>query len=153
MPRVTGVGYPCLSFLGSFGEKNVEVVGYLSDTLHSTLHTPLYTLNSLCTLHIPHSTLYTPHFTLYTPHSPFHTLHSTLHTSHSTLSTPHSPLHTSHSTLYTPHFALYTQHSTLYTPHSTSTFDSASPYIGVLYVICIRVRWFLLFFTAATAEV
>ena len=25
------VGYPCLIFLGSFGEKNVAVVGYLSD--------------------------------------------------------------------------------------------------------------------------
>ena len=92
------------------------------------LYTPLSTLH--CKL-----TLYTRHCTLYTPHSTLSTLHSTLHSLHSTLHTPHSP----HSTLYTPHF-------TLHTPHSTSTFDSASPYILLLYVICIQVRWFLLFF-------
>ena len=57
--------------------------------------------------------------------------------SHSTLHTLHSTLHTSHSTLSTPHFALHTPHLHLI------MFDSASHYIRFLYVICIRVRWFL----------
>ena len=74
----------------------------------------------------------TPQFTLYTPHS-------TLYTPHFTLHTPHFTLHTLHSTFYTPHF-------TLHTPHSRSTVDFACPYIRLHYVICIRVRWFLLFF-------
>ena len=129
-------------------------------TLHFTLHIPQFTLYTFA-LHIPHSTLHTLrstlptlHSTLYTPHSTLHTPHFTLHTSHSTLHTPHSTLSTLHSTLYTPHSPLqtlhstfHTPHSTLYTPHLTSTFDSASPYIRFLCVICIRVRWFLLFFS------
>ena len=92
---------------------------------------------ALCT---PLSTL---HFklTLYTPHSTL----PTLHTSHFTLHTLHFTLHTLHSTLYTPH-------STLYSPHSTSTFDSASPYIRFLYVMCIRVRWFLLFWISCSVH-
>ena len=119
----------------------------LHPTLH-TLHTSLHSPHSKFTLYTPHSPLYTLHSTLYTPHFTLHTLHSTLHTLHSTLYTPQSTLHTLHSRFYTPHFTLYTLHSTLltlHTLHSMSTFDSASPYIRFLYVICIRVRWFLLF--------
>ena len=143
-------------------------------TPHSTLYTPHFTLHTLhFTLHTLHSTLYTPHFplhtlhsalytshftllltlhtlhfhfTLHTPHFTNHTPHSPLQTLHSTLSTPHSTLYTPHSPISTPHFTLHTPHSTLYTPHSTSTFDSPSTYIGLLDVICIRVRWLLLFF-------
>ena len=88
------------------------------------------------------------HSTLYTPHSTFHTLHSTLCTPHSPLSTVYTPLftlHTLHFTLHTLHSTLYTPHFTLYTPHSTSTIDSVSLYMRFLYVICIRVRWFLVF--------
>ena len=84
---------------------------------------------------------YTLHSTLYTSHSTLHTLHFTL----STLYTPLFTLHTVHSTLCTPHFTLHTLHSTLRTLLSTSTIASVSLYMRFLYVICIRVRWFLLF--------
>ena len=132
-------------------------------TLHSTLHTPhftlytphstLHTLNT--TLHTLHPTLHTLHVTLHTLHTSLHTLHTSLHTLHSPLYTPHFTLSTLHSTLYTPHstlytlhshFSLYSPHSTLYTPHFTFAFDSGSPYLRFLHMICIRVRWFLLFF-------
>ena len=124
-------------------------------TLHSTLYTPHSTFHTLhSTLHTLHSTLHTLHstlhFPLYTPHSTVHTLHSTLHILHSTRHTPHftlhTLLHTLHFTLHTMHPTLHTLHSTLYTPHSTSTFDSGSPYLRFLQVICIRVHWLLLFF-------
>ena len=56
-------------------------------TPHFTLHTPL------------HSSLHTPHFTLSISRSLLY---------NSALHTPHFPLHTPHSTLYTPHSTLYT---------------------------------------------
>ena len=104
-------------------------------TSHFTLHTAQSTLHTVRTVHTVHSTLtlHTLHFTLHIPHFTPHTLHNSLHTLNS-----HSALYTSHSTFYTPH-------STLYTPHATSTFDSGSPFLRSLRVICIRVRWFLLF--------
>ena len=95
-------------------------------TLHSTLHTPDFTLHTLhSTLHTPHFILHTLNRTLYTPHSTptLPTSHFTLQTLHST--TPHSPLYTLHShfTLYTLHSTLSALHSTFSTPHSTSTFE------------------------------
>ena len=99
---------------------------------NSPLCTRHFTLNTLhSTLYTPHCTLYTPHPTLYTPHFTLHTLHCTLHTLHSTV---------------------YTPHSTLYTPHSTSPFDSGSPCLRFLHMICIRVRWFLLFFFCRVSQ-
>ena len=111
-------------------------------TLHPTLHTPHFKH------HTPHFTPHTPHFTRYTPHFTHLTPHFTHLTPHCTLSTRHSTLYTPHSTLYTlhSHFSLYSPHSTLYTPHFTFAFDSGSPYLRFLHMICIRVRWFLLFF-------
>ena len=115
------------------------------ETLHFTLYTQHFTPQTL------HSTLHTLHFTLYTLHSTLYTLHSTLYTPHSTptLRTPHFTLYTPHFTLYTPHSTLYTPHSTLSTPHSTVTFDSGSPYLHFLQLLCIRVRLLLLFWASA----
>ena len=82
--------------------------------LHSTLHTL-----DRQTLHSSH---HTPHFSLYT--APIiHTLYTTLfhlkrHTPHSTRQTPHFSPRTLHSSRYTLDF-IYTLHITLYTPHST----------------------------------
>ena len=91
-------------------------------SLHSTLHTALFTLHSAhCTLHTSHFTLHTSHSTLHTARFPLHTPHFTLHTSHSTLHTSQSTLHTSHSTLHSPHFTLHTPHFTLHSsrPHTS----------------------------------
>ena len=105
-------------------------------TLHSTLYTSHFTLNTLHpTLYTPHFTLYTPqltiytlHSTLYTPHSRVYTLHSKLYTLHSTLHILHSTLYTLHSTLHNPHFTLYTQHSPLNIPLSSrSTLCTSLP--------------------------
>ena len=97
--------------------------------LHSTLYTTLCTLrhSSLYTLiACRHSTLYTLHstphstlLTLYTPHSTLYTPHFTLHTLHSSLYTLRSTLYTLQSRLYTLHSALHTLHFTLYAPHFT----------------------------------
>ena len=106
----------------------------------------LHTLHS--TLHTSHSSFHTLHPTLHTPHFKHHTPHFTPHTPHFTRYTPHFTHLTPHFTLYSPHFSLYSPHSTLYTPHFTFAFDSGSPYLRFLHMICIRVRWFLLFFPA-----
>ena len=93
---------------------------------------------TLHTLHALHSALDTPHFTrstLYTPHLTLHTVH-TLYTPHSAFDTPHLALYMFHSTLCTPHLTLQTPHFTHYTLRDSAFF---------CHVICIWVRWFLVF--------
>ena len=69
--------------------------------------------------------------------------------SHAALYTPHTALNTLYTSLHTPHstFTLYTSHSTPYTLHFTLHIyiHSGSPFLRFHHVICIRVRWFLLF--------
>ena len=91
-----------------------------TDTPHSTLYTPHFTLYTLhSTLYTSHFTLNTLHPTLYTPHFTLYTLQSTLYILHFTLHTPEFTLYILNFTPYTPHFTFYTPHFTLYTPHST----------------------------------
>ena len=98
--RVSGcpVASPCLwGKLENLTFSNVSkqvVILFTLYTLHCSLHTPHFTLDTPL-----HSSLHTPYFTLYTFHFTLLTLHSALHT-------PHFPLHAPHSTLYTPHFTL-----------------------------------------------
>ena len=106
-------------------------------TLHFTLHSTLYTLHSHLTIHTPQSTLHTLHSTLYTRHSTLHTLHS-----HFTLHTPHYSLHFT--------LALYTSYATPYTLHFTVHIDIWFWFAFIAFhVICIRVRWFLLFWSSS----
>ena len=93
--RVSGcpVASPCLwGKLENLTFSNVSkqvVILFTLYTLHCSLHTPHFTLDTPL-----HSSLHTPYFTLYTFHFTLLTLHSALHT-------PHFPLHAPHSTLYT----------------------------------------------------
>ena len=95
------------------------------------------------------SDVITLHFTLHTLHSTLHTLHCTLHTWYFTLRTLHFTLRTLHFTLHTLHFTHSTLcifHSKFDIPHSTHyTLHFTWFCFFILYVICMRVRWFLLF--------
>ena len=139
--RVAGVGHRESVILR--GRGNIwcrSIVCGISFCMAGAVFRTLYTLHSALCTDTPHSTLYTPHFTLYTLHSTLYTSHFTLNTLHPTLYTPHFTLYTLQSTLYilhftlhtpeftlyilnftpyTPHFTFYTPHFTLYTPHST----------------------------------
>ena len=73
-------------------------------------------------------------------------------TPHTQLDTLHLTLHTLDLTFHSLHFIHYTHstHFILYTPHFTDDYwlrlINVIMLFVILYVLCIRVRWFLLFF-------
>jgi hypothetical protein len=92
-------------------------------TLHSSHHTPHFSLYTAPIIHTLYTTLFhlkrhTPHSTRQTPHFSPRTLHSSRYTL-DFIYTLHPPLHTPISTVYTPHFTTYNPFFTIHIPFSS----------------------------------